>query len=147
VSEVSGTTPEILVVDDRAQDAELVVRALRKRRPDVTTMILRDGAELLAFIEGLDGRVPPRVILLDLKMPKVDGFEVLERLKRDSDTRDIPIVVLTSSAVVSDVRRAYRLGANSYVVKETTFEALEETIGAVGDYWCQVNHAPGDDDV
>ncbi len=133
---------EILVVDDNAQDAELVIDALRRHLPGVTTLVARDGAEAITILEGLPASALPRVILLDLKMPKVDGFEVLRRVKGDARTRSIPLVVLTSSALESDVQMAHSLGANSYVVKPMEFEEFTETVGRVGEYWLRIDRGP-----
>jgi two-component system, response regulator len=143
---VNQGAPEIIIVDDRRQDAELVADALRRRVPSVNTLILKDGAEVIEYIEGLEGRTAPRVILLDLQMPRVDGFEVLERLKVRSTTRTIPIVVLTSSDLARDVRRAYELCANSYVVKATKFEELMDSVGTVAEYWLHINRTPSAED-
>lgn len=126
---------EILLIDDRRQDAELVVVALRRHLPAVTVLLARDGMEAIRILEDLPVSAVPRLILLDLKMPKVDGFEVLRRVKRDAKTRSIPVVVLTSSALERDVQLAYSLGANSYVVKPMEFEEFTETVGRVGEYW------------
>lgn len=138
---------KILIVDDNAQDAELVADALRKRFPEVEALMARDGAEAMEMIDGFKGSAPPRVVLLDLKMPKVDGFEVLRHLKGDAETCSIPVVVLTSSALESDVLRAYGLGANSYVVKPMEFESLTDVLGCVGEYWLSVDRGPQDTSV
>lgn len=133
---------EILIVDDNAQDVELVIDALRRHLPGVTTLVARDGAEAITILEGLPASALPRVIFLDLKMPKVDGFEVLRRVKGDARTRSIPLVVLTSSALEGDVQMAYSLGANSYVVKPMEFEEFTETVGRVGEYWLRIDRGP-----
>jgi two-component system, response regulator len=132
---MSVNRAEILVVDDSRQDAELVVVALRKHLPAVTVLLARDGVEAITILEDLPVSEMPRLILLDLKMPKVDGFEVLRRVKGDAKTRSIPVVVLTSSAVERDLQLAYSLGADSYVVKPMEFEEFTETVGRVCEYW------------
>jgi len=136
---VSATRADVLIVDDSQQDVELVVDALRRLLPGVTVLVARDGAEALTILGDLPASVLPRVVLLDLKMPKVDGFEVLRRVKGDAKTRLIPLVVLTSSAVESDVQMAYSLGANSYVVKPIEFEDFNETVGRLGEYWIRID--------
>ncbi len=139
---MNATRTDVLIVDDNAQDAELVVDALRRRLPGMTTLVVRDGAEAIAIFEDRPASAAPRVILLDLKMPKVDGFEVLRRVKGDAKTRSIPVVVLTSSALKSDVQLAYSLGANSYVVKPMEFEEFTETVGRVAEYWLRIDRGP-----
>ena len=138
---------EILLVDDSDADAELVLRALRKGGVVNKVMRLRDGVEALefAFREGaFDQRqgAHPRLILLDLKMPRLGGIDVLRRLKADETTRMIPIVVLTSSAEEQDVAESYRLGANSYLVKPVEFTAFTNVITKAGLYWSVMNHTP-----
>ncbi|MDK1019974.1 MAG: response regulator [Actinomycetota bacterium] len=143
---MSATRVEILIVDDNRQDVELFVDALRRHLPGLTVRVARDGAEAIKILADLPASALPRVILLDLKMPKVDGFEVLRRVKGDAKTRSIPVVVLTSSALESDVQRAYSLGANSYVVKPIGFDELTETMGRVGEYWLRIDHRPQAED-
>lgn len=130
---------EILIVDDNEQDTELAINALRRQLPGVGVLAVRDGAEALAVLTARPASQAPRLVLLDLKMPKVDGFEVLRRVKGDDATRSIPMVVLTSSSVESDVQLAYSLGANSYVVKPMGFEEFTETLGRVGEYWLRID--------
>lgn len=130
---------DVLIVDDNVADAELVVAALRGRLPSVTALVARDGAEAIAILENLPDSEKPRLILLDLKMPKVDGFEVLRQIKADPQTRSIPVVIMTSSSLARDVSLAYSLGANSYVVKPIEFEELRETVGRVGEYWLRID--------
>jgi len=137
---------EILLVEDNLQDLQLTQRALR----NVTNHILvaRDGAEALEVIfcegEHAGRRIEdaPRVILLDLKLPKVDGLEVLQRIKADPRTRGIPVVMLTSSKEQSDVVRSYNLGVNSYIVKPVEFESFANAVRELGLYWLLLNHAP-----
>ncbi len=139
---------EILLVEDNPNDAELTLRALRARNLANQVFVARDGAEALDFFFGDSAHplreigVVPKVILLDLKLPKVDGLEVLRRLKADARTRDLPVVVLTSSREEPDIAQAYRLGANSYIVKPVDFEAFARAVSEVGLYWVLLNEAP-----
>ncbi len=132
---------EILLVEDNANDAELTLRALKQRNLANQVFVCHDGAEALDFFSS--GASPvPKVVLLDLKLPKVDGLEVLRRLKGDTRTKAIPIVVLTSSREEPDIERAYELGANSYIVKPVDFEAFARAVSDVGLYWLLLNHPP-----
>lgn len=139
---------EILLVEDNPNDVELTLRALKARNLANQVFVARDGAEALAFFFGEEGHplkefgVAPRVILLDLKLPKVDGLEVLKRLKADNRTRSLPVVVLTSSREEPDITTAYRLGANSYIVKPVDFEAFARAVSEVGLYWLLLNDQP-----
>lgn len=137
---MSANTPDVLIVEDRPEDAEMVKMALERRIRGVTVQIARDGAEAIEFLTNPDAPVRPRLVLLDLKMPRVDGFEVLEMLRDDERTVSIPVVVMSSSALEPDVRRAYALGANSYVVKPTDFDEFRDTLGAVGEYWLHIDY-------
>ena len=131
---------EILLVEDNANDAELTLRALKQRNLANQVHVCRDGAEAMEFFSGASP--VPKVVLLDLKLPKVDGLEVLRRLKGDARTKAIPIVVLTSSREEPDIERAYELGANSYIVKPVDFEAFARAVSDVGLYWLLLNHPP-----
>ncbi len=138
---------EILLVEDNPSDVELTLRALKNRNLANQVFVARDGAEALEFFFGeqsplRDIGVAPRVILLDLKLPKVDGLEVLRRLKGDERTRTLPVVVLTSSKEEPDIAAAYRLGANSYIVKPVDFEAFARAVSEVGLYWLLLNEQP-----
>jgi len=139
---------EILLVEDNPRDAELTLRALKKRNLANHLVWVKDGAEALDYIFGAGtnaGPRPnhtPRVILLDLKLPKVDGLEVLRRLKGDDRTKSIPVVVLTSSREERDVVESYRLGVNSYIVKPVDFENFSEAVAQLGMYWLLLNQAP-----
>ncbi len=140
---------EILFVEDNPQDAEMTMRALKKRNLANSLAWVKDGAEALDFIfgAGQPGAEPLthriKVILLDLKLPKVDGIEVLTRLKADARTRAIPVVMLTSSREEPDIKRCYELGANSYIVKPVSFDKFSEAIAQLGMYWMVLNEAPG----
>jgi CheY-like chemotaxis protein len=139
---------EILLVEDSATDAEMTIRSLKRRGLANQLVWVKDGAEALDFIYCLGsftGRRNgnPKLILLDLKMPKVDGIEVLQRLKSDEGTRAIPVIVLTSSAEESDVARSYELGVNSYLVKPVDFGEFTEVVAQVGLYWAVLNRVPG----
>jgi CheY-like chemotaxis protein len=138
---------EILLVEDNPSDVELTLRALKARNLANQVFVARDGAEALEFFFGDESPlreigVTPRVILLDLKLPKVDGLEVLRRLKTDERTRALPVVVLTSSKEEPDIAAAYRLGANSYIVKPVDFESFARAVSEVGLYWLLLNEQP-----
>jgi two-component system response regulator len=134
------TEAEILLVEDNPNDAELTTRALKQRNLANQLHVCRDGAEALDYIATASA--VPKVILLDLKLPKVDGLEVLRKLKSDERTRSIPVVVLTSSREEPDIERAYALGANSYIVKPVDFDAFARAVSDVGLYWLLLNHPP-----
>src|SRR3569832_2196910 len=136
---------EILLVEDNPNDAELAIRALKKQHLGNNLIHVEDGAEALDFIYGM-GKYSsrntnniPKVILLDLKLPKVGGIEVLQKVKADPRTKAIPIVVLTSSAEDPDIKKCYELGANSYIVKPVQFDNFAKTIANIGLYWVVVN--------
>ncbi len=139
---------DILLVEDSPQDAELTLRAFRKRNLANQLHHVEDGAEALDFIfcrgayAGRSFHNPPKVILLDLKLPKVGGLEVLEALKSDERTRSIPVVVVTSSREDPDIRAAYALGVNSYVVKPVNFESFLDAMSQLGLYWLLLNQPP-----
>jgi two-component system response regulator len=138
----------ILLVEDNADDEALTLRALSKHRIANRVEVVRDGAEALdwLFRTGVHANRPagtePSLVLLDLKLPKVDGLEVLRRMRADPATRRIPVVALTSSREEPDVRRAYDLGVNSYVVKPVDFSSFLEATGQLGLYWLLLNQAP-----
>ncbi len=139
---------DILLVEDNPQDAELTFRAIRKHNIANTMYAVEDGAAALDFIfcrgEYKDRSFAsmPRVILLDLKLPKVSGLEVLKAIKSDERTRAIPVVIVTSSQEDPDIKTAYGLGANSYVVKPVGFEAFIDLMKNLGFYWLLVNQRP-----
>ena len=139
---------EILLVEDNPNDAELSLYALRKFNLANNIHVVRDGAEALDYIFGLGAYLDrsinetPRVIMLDLKLPKVDGMEVLRRLKADERTRSIPVVVMTSSREDRDIVESYNLGVNSYIVKPIDFEQFMEAVRKLGMYWLLLNEVP-----
>ncbi|MES2133504.1 MAG: response regulator [Bacteroidota bacterium] len=139
---------EILLVEDNPNDAEMTIRALRKNHLANRIIHLKNGAEALDFIygkgeyEGRDVRAMPKVVLLDLKMPKVDGIEVLRTMKSNELTKTIPVVVLTSSKEDPDVKTCYELGVNSYIVKPVGFENFLKAISELGFYWLILNQSP-----
>lgn len=146
---MSGTNVvEILIVEDSPQDLELIMRALRKANVTNRTHVARDGVEALEFIfcEGTHaGRAIddiPKVILLDLKLPRVDGLEVLKRIKSDPRTRSIPVAVLTSSKEQRDVVESYKFGVNSYIVKPVNFDGFMAAVQELGMYWLLLNQPP-----
>jgi len=140
---------EILLVEDSPYDAELTIRELTRRHLANKLVHLKDGAEALDFIFGTGGYANrdtsqhPKVVLLDLKLPKVDGLEVLRAIKSDPRTRTIPVVVMTSSQEQRDVVDSYHLGVNSYVVKPVDFDHFSKAVSDLGCYWVLLNHSPG----
>jgi two-component system response regulator len=136
---------EILLVEDNPSDAKLTIRALQKNNLCNSVVHVSDGAEALEFIfaEGkysdrsIENR--PRIVLLDLKMPKVDGLEVLKMIKNDERTKNIPVIIMTSSKEDNDIKLAYTYGANSYVVKPVGFENFSKAVVDLGMYWMLVN--------
>ena len=139
---------EILLVEDNKDDVELTLHALRKENLANHIYLARDGEEALEFLFCNGAHAdrsfdrPPRLILLDLKLPKVDGMEVLRRLKADARTRSIPVVILTSSKEERDLVQGYGLGANSYIQKPVDFDQFRNTVKSVGFYWLLINQAP-----
>jgi two-component system response regulator len=138
----------ILLVEDNDDDVELTLRALRRNRVANRVDVVRDGAEALEYLfatgsyAGRDVRDAPNLVLLDLKLPKVGGLEVLERLRADPRTHRLPVVILTSSNVESDLARSYDLGANSYIRKPVDFTQFMEAVNQLGLYWLVLNEAP-----
>ena len=139
---------EILLVEDNPADAEMTTRALRRNNLANRLRWVKDGEEALEFMfcsGAYAGRNPgsgPKLVMLDIKMPKVDGIEVLRRLKENPTTRAIPVVVMTSSNEERDVVESYQLGVNSYIVKPVEFDSFLETVAKIGMYWVLTNRAP-----
>jgi two-component system response regulator len=139
---------DILLVEDNADDVELTLHALRKENLANHIHVARDGEEALEFLFCTGSFAersfehPPRLVLLDLKLPKVDGMEVLRRLKDDARTRTIPVVILTSSKEERDLVTGYNLGANSYIQKPVDFEQFRDTVKQLGLYWLVINQPP-----
>jgi CheY-like chemotaxis protein len=131
---------DILLVEDNPNDAELTQRALKKANVGGRLAIVRDGAEALDYL--LSDQPKPKVIFLDLKLPKIDGIEVLRRVREDQRTRSVPVVVLTSSQEERDVSDCYKLGANSYVVKPVEFDKFYQAVGDLATYWLVLNKSP-----
>ncbi len=142
------TVMELLLVEDNPTDAELTLRALRGRGLRNNFEVVRDGQEALDFLfaEGAyadrDVHNGPKLVLLDLRLPKVDGIEVLRKIKSDERTKVIPVVVLTSSRQEPDIKTCYELGANSYIVKPVDFDKLVEAVSEIGLYWLLLNEPP-----
>lgn len=145
---MENTEIEILLVEDNRSDAELTIRALTKGKIANNIVHLQNGALAIDFLYGqneysqrnIDKR--PKLILLDLKMPKVDGLEVLKIIKSHELTRNIPVVILTSSKESPDIEKAYTLGANSYIVKPVEFDGFAKAISELGFYWLLLNQSP-----
>jgi two-component system response regulator len=138
---------EILLVEDNPTDAELTMRALKKKNLANNLVWVKDGVEALDFIFSRGqfanrGNLTPKLILLDLKLPKIDGIEVLRTLKADPKTRTVPVVMLTSSHEERDIVESYKLGVNSYIVKPVDFDKFVEMVSQVGLYWSLVNKVP-----
>jgi two-component system response regulator len=138
----------ILLVEDNPNDAKLTVHALEKSNLVNEIVVARDGAEALDYLfgtgayEGRDTSVMPMIVLLDLKLPRVDGFEVLQRLRSEERTRFLPIVVLTSSREERDIIESYSLGVNSYVCKPVDFSGFMDAAKQLGLYWLLLNESP-----
>jgi len=135
------TAVEILLIEDNPQDAELAIRALKKNNLANHLLHLEDGQEALDFLFDEKNEMP-RLILLDLKMPKVDGLDVLRKLKTDEKKRIIPVVVLTSSKEERDIIETYKLGVNAYIVKPVDFDQFVKAVTQVGLFWLVLNQAP-----
>jgi CheY-like chemotaxis protein len=145
---INHNAVEILLVEDNPTDAELTIEALREGNLANHLVWVRDGAQALDFVFGRGAYAnrapdaPPKVIMLDLRLPKVDGLEVLKTLKADERTRTIPVVVLTSSKEERDITQSYQLGSNSFVSKPVEFEEFSRVVAQLGLYWLLVNRTP-----
>ena len=145
---MDNTELEILLIEDSDLDAEITIRGLRKSKITNSIIHLSDGAEALDFLFGTGdytGRNTahkPKLILLDLKMPKIDGIEVLEKIKANAETKTIPVVILTSSNEHPDINKCYQLGANSYIVKPVGADNFMNAISQSGMYWMLINQPP-----
>ena len=139
---------DILLVEDNQDDRDLALHALQRAKVANRIFVVRDGEEALDFLfcrEAYAARSfdhPPKLVLLDLKLPKVDGMEVLKQVKSDTRTRTIPIVIMTSSKEERDLASGYNLGANSYIQKPVDFDQFRETVKSVGLYWLVINQPP-----
>ena len=140
---------EILLVEDNITDAELTIRELKKHHMANNLVHVKNGEEALDFVFAKgkyagtrEIQYTPKVILLDIQMPKVNGLEVLQKIKSDPQTRAIPVVVLTSSKESPDIQKCYDLGANSYIVKPVNFEGFAQAIKNLGFYWLLINQPP-----
>jgi two-component system response regulator len=142
-----ASTVDILIVEDTPDDAALLLRALRRHQLAACVTVAQDGAEALDFLFGTGAHANrrsddrPKLILLDLKLPRVTGLEVLRRLKADPRTRPIPVVIFTSSAQEREVAESYDAGVNSYVIKPLDWDALAEVVRQIGSYWLGVNRS------
>lgn len=145
---VNGSIVDILLVEDNPTDAELTLRALKKHNLANNVFLVKDGAEALEFIFATGAysyrsiNNQPKVIILDLRLPKVDGLEVLRKVRSDERTRLIPVVVLTSSQEEKDIVESYKLGVNSYITKPVEFEDFIKAVSEVGLYWLILNKPP-----
>jgi CheY-like chemotaxis protein len=141
---------EILLVEDNVDDAELTIRALKKRNLANKLVHVPDGAEALEYIfgtgayAGRDTQESPKVILLDLKLPKVDGLEILREIKSDQRTKTIPVIVMTSSKEQLDWVECHKLGVDSFVVKPVDFDSFSKAVSKLGCYWVLLNHPPAE---
>jgi two-component system response regulator len=139
---------DILLVEDNASDAELTIRALKKNNILNSLLHLQDGEEALEYIfatgryTGRNIDEIPKIILLDIKMPKLSGLEVLKKLKSDEKTKIIPVILLTSSKEENDIIDSYKLGVNSYIVKPVEFENFVKAVSEIGSYWLLINQSP-----
>lgn len=133
---------EILLVEDNPDDAELTIRALKKHNLANNLLHLQDGEEALNFIFSPQTSSLPKIILLDIKMPKVDGIEVLRKIKSDENRKIIPVVVLTSSKEERDIIETYKLGVNAYIVKPVEFEKFVSAVSEIGFFWMILNQPP-----
>ena len=148
---MNQNTVDLLLVEDNANDAELTIRELKKNNMANNLIHLKDGEEALDFIFGTgkyasqnDILPRPKIVLLDIQMPKVNGIEVLAKIKSDPRTQSIPVVILTSSKEDPDILKCYAYGVNSYIIKPVNFESFAEAIKNLGFYWLLLNQPPID---
>ncbi|HYG17437.1 MAG TPA: response regulator [Ohtaekwangia sp.] len=133
---------EILLVEDNPDDAELAIRALKKHNLANNLLHLQDGQEALEFLFSTQVNTMPKIVLLDIKMPKVDGIEVLRKIKGDPERKVIPVVVLTSSKEERDIIESYKLGVNAYIVKPVEFDKFVKAVSEIGFFWLLLNQPP-----
>jgi two-component system response regulator len=139
---INNIPVEVLLIEDNPEDAELTIRVLKKHNLANNLVHLQDGEAALDFLFADGNNNIPRLILLDLKMPKVDGIEVLSKIKNDDQKKIIPVVVLTSSKEERDIIESYKLGVNAYVVKPVEFEKFVEAVAKLGLFWLLLNQPP-----
>lgn len=140
-----STQKPILLVEDNPDDEALTLRAFNKNRIGNAVVVARDGVEALEYLHGAEGKpagILPAVVLLDLKLPRIDGLEVLRRVRADPRTRLLPVVILTTSKERHDIEEGYSLGANSYIRKPVDFEKFIQAVGQLGLYWLVLNEPP-----
>lgn len=146
MSEVADPLIEVLLVEDTPEDVELTLEALGEYIPVSRIRVARDGLEALEYLHAEGGAADrgnlPRVVLLDIKLPKLDGLEVLERIRRNPQTQTLPVVLLTSSAEESDIHHGYQMHANSYIMKPVQFNEFATVLREIGVYWLSRNRAP-----
>ncbi len=133
---------EILLIEDNFDDAELTIRALKKKNLANRLHHIADGEEAMEYLFRQASDPLPKLILLDLKMPKVDGIQILKRIKEDPEKRVIPVVVLTSSKEERDIVESYKLGVNAYIVKPVEFEKFQDAVAQLGLFWMLINQPP-----
>ncbi|NJN28114.1 MAG: response regulator [Cyclobacteriaceae bacterium] len=133
---------DIILVEDNPDEAKLTIRALKKRNLANNLLHLWDGEEIIQYLQKEQHNNLPKLILLDLKMPKIDGLVVIQHLKSDAKFKSIPIVVLTSSKENKDIKKAYELGANAYIVKPVDFENFSQAVSELGIFWLIINQPP-----
>ncbi len=133
----------VMLVEDNSSDVDLIRRVLEKNQPGIRLTIARDGEEALSVVEQWNKNTPlPEVILLDLKLPKINGLEVLKTIKNNRHLKNLPVVMLTSSHELKDIDEAYRIGVNSYILKAIDFDEFSQSIALIQRYWCGLNIHP-----